>query len=150
MYGDYECPYSSGTMRRLTPRWRDGGSGRLVWRHFPQPDVHAHARGAAAAAEAAHAQGRFGDYHDRLLANQDNLTAQDLRVHAARLGLDVEQFVANCGAAATRDRIERDLASARASGVNGTPVVFVDGDRWEGDVDDLLDFLGAGEPARSA
>lgn len=137
-------------MRRLTPRWRDGGSGRLVWRHFPQPDVHAHARGAAAAAEAAHAQGRFGDYHDRLLANQDNLTAQDLRVHAARLGLDVEQFVANCGAAATRDRIERDLASARASGVNGTPVVFVDGDRWEGDVDDLLDFLGAGEPARSA
>lgn len=143
VYGDYECPFTSATLTRLAPLWRDGGPARLVFRHFPQPETHPYARGAATAAEAAHLQGRFWAYHELLLANQNALGQEDLRDYAAEVGLDVRRFVADCGDGATRERVERDVASGRASGVNGTPVVFVDDQRWEGDVDGLLAHLDA-------
>jgi protein-disulfide isomerase len=42
-----------------------------IWRHLPLPDVHPHAELAAAASEAAGAQGRFWDMHDLLFSHHD-------------------------------------------------------------------------------
>ena len=92
-YGDYECPYcgqAEVAIRELLDSF--GDDLRYVWRHLPLNDVHTHAQLAAEAAEAAAAQGSFWDFHDRLLANQDELTARALARHAGEVGLDGEQF----------------------------------------------------------
>jgi Na+:H+ antiporter, NhaA family len=66
-YGDFQCPYcgdSYPVVRRLLERFED--QVRFAFRHLPLTDLHPRARAAAEAAEAAGAQGRFWEMHDRL------------------------------------------------------------------------------------
>ena len=88
-YGDYQCPYcgqAEVAIRELLDSF--GDELRYVWRHLPLNDVHANAQLAAEAAEAAAAQGEFWAYHDRLLADQEDLSPRELGRHAdgARAG----------------------------------------------------------------
>ena len=53
--------------------------------------VHPHAQHAAEVAEAAAAQGRFWDMHDRLFTGQDALDDNSLLRHASELSLDWER-----------------------------------------------------------
>ncbi|MCU1618654.1 MAG: oxidoreductase [Modestobacter sp.] len=131
-YGDFECPYCAAAapvLRRLVDE-SDGGV-RLVFRHYPLPDVHPYALTAALAAEGAAAQGAFWPMHDLLFGRQDRLTDADLRRYGTELGLDGDPLV---GAAAQRfgDKVEADFAGGVALGVPGTPTLFIDGVRFEG------------------
>jgi len=135
-YGDYECPYCGRAeivIRELLDSF--GGDLRYVWRHLPLNDVHPHAQIAAEAAEAAGSQGRFWEMHDRLLANQDKLSPTDLANHAGELGLDVERFWHELRHRQHAPRVDRDVESADASGVGGTPTFFVNGRRHHGAYD---------------
>ncbi|MFC8192987.1 DsbA family protein [Cellulomonas sp. NPDC057328] len=134
-FGDLECPYcraAAPVLRRLVEE--SDGRVRLVWRHFPLFQVHPHALAAALAAEAAGAQGRFWELHDRLFADQEHLTDDDLRAHAVALGLDPEDLV---GERAERhaDAVRADYADGLALEVPGTPTVFVDGVRFRGRIE---------------
>jgi Na+/H+ antiporter NhaA len=135
-YGDYECPYcgrAEATIRELLESF--GDDLRYVWRHLPLNDVHPHAQLAAEATEAAHVQGHFWELHDTLLDHQDELTPADIGRAAERLGLDLDRFWAEVRGGAHRDRVERDVGSADASGVAGTPSFFVNGRRYQGAYD---------------
>ena len=93
-YGDYQCPYcgrAEVVIRELLDTF--GDNLRYVWRHLPLNDVHANAQMAAEAAEAAGSQGKFWEMHDRLLADQDELTVVDLTRHANELELDMDQLL---------------------------------------------------------
>ncbi|MGY1729916.1 Na+/H+ antiporter NhaA [Geodermatophilus sp. SYSU D01045] len=146
-YGDFECPFcgrATGAVEEVRERF--GDRLRYVFRHLPLADVHPHARLAAEAAEAAAEQGRFWAMHDRLFAAQDRLTPADLLEHAAALGLDVQRFARDLGAARFARRVQEDVDSAEASGVAGTPTFFVHGRRHTGphDADSLAAALLAG------
>jgi Na+/H+ antiporter NhaA len=135
-YGDYECPYcgrAEVVIRELLDSF--GDELRYVWRHLPLSDVHSHAQMAAEAAEAAGSQGRFWEMHDRLLADQDELTPTDLTRHAEELGLDVERFWDELRTRDHAPRVDRDVGSADASGVAGTPSFFINGRRHSGAYD---------------
>jgi Na+/H+ antiporter NhaA len=135
-YGDYECPYcgrAEVVIRELLDSF--GDELRYVWRHLPLNDVHSHAQMAAEAAEAAGSQGRFWEMHDRLLADQDELTPPDLTRHAEELGLDVERFWDELRKRDHASRVDRDVGSADASGVAGTPSFFINGRRHSGAYD---------------
>jgi Na+/H+ antiporter NhaA len=135
-YGDYECPYcgrAEVVVRELLDSF--GDDLRYVWRQLPLNDVHSHAQMAAEAAEAAGSQGRFWEMHDRLLADQDELTPPDLTRHARELGLDVERFWHELRTRKHAPRVDRDVASADASGVAGTPTFFINGRRHNGAYD---------------
>jgi Na+/H+ antiporter NhaA len=135
-YGDYECPYCGQAEAAIRELLRDFGSGvRYVWRHLPLNDVHANAQLAAEAAEAAAAQGKFWDMHDRLLAHQDALLLPDLREYAREIGLDEERFWDDLRNREHAARVAEDVDSADASGVTGTPAFFVNGRRHEGPYD---------------
>jgi protein-disulfide isomerase len=102
---------------------------RFAFRHFPLTEIHPHAAGAAAAAEAAALQGRFWDMHEYLFHRQHALEDEDLGRYAAELGLDVEQFDADRGAEIVLERVVRDFRSGMESGeVTGTPTLFIDGE----------------------
>jgi Na+/H+ antiporter NhaA len=134
-YGDFQCPYCGQAEPVIRELLADFGDLRYVWRHLPLNDVHPQAQLAAEAAEAAGAQGRFWEMYDLLLANQDKLAARDLIAHAQRLGLDVERFRAALQKQRFAARVARDVQSADASGVSGTPTFFINGRRHYGAYD---------------
>ncbi|MCD4524102.1 Na+/H+ antiporter NhaA [Nocardioides sp. cx-173] len=124
-YLDFECSFcAKATGAAEEVRRHFGDRLRYVARHLPLV-VHPHAELAAMAAEAAGAQGRYWDMHDLLFRRQDELELQDLIGYAADLGLDVERFVRDLESERLAEHIRRDVASADASGVRGTPTFFV-------------------------
>jgi Na+/H+ antiporter NhaA len=141
-YGDLECPYcgrAEQVIRELLSSF--GDDLRYVWRHLPLNDVHPAAQLAAEAAEAAAAQGKFWEMHDALLAHQDRLGPPDLRRYSGELGLDVERFWDELRRHQHAPRVAKDVASADASGVSGTPTFFINGRRHHGAYD--IDTLAA-------
>jgi Na+/H+ antiporter NhaA len=140
-YADFECPFcgrAEPTIRELMTRAGEDHL-RYVFRHLPLADVHPHAQLAAEASEAAAAQGKFWEMHDRLYEHQDQLLPKELVGHAKALGLDVERFTADLRERRHRGRVERDVDGADESGVSGTPSFFVNGRRHHGvyDIDAL-------------
>jgi protein-disulfide isomerase len=125
---DFECPFCGRFARDTLPRIEREYGSRVRWvsRHFPLAS-HPHARGAAVAAECAHEQGRYWQYHRLLFDNQDSLDARGLRAHAGHAGLDLKRFDACVKSDAARDRVEHDAGEGRAAGVKGTPTFFVNG-----------------------
>ena len=89
--------------------------------------MHQFARPAAIAAEAAHSQGKFWEFHDKLFANQKNLALNDLKQYAKDIGLDTAQFEKDLLDPGKKKRVEEDMAEARSLGVTGTPAFFVNG-----------------------
>jgi Na+/H+ antiporter NhaA len=147
-YGDLECPYCGQAEPVVRELLREFTDITYVWRHLPLDDVHPHARLAAEATEAAHAQGAFWQMHDRLLEHQDQLTYAALLRHAASLGLDVDRFADDVRDRTYASRVARDVDSADLSGVSGTPTFFVNGQRHRGAFD--LDTLSAAVKAAGA
>src|SRR4051812_29119156 len=127
-YGDYECPYSRRAFREIGRAQARLESVRFAFRHFPLTEIHPHALGAAAAAEAAALQGRSWDMHELLFHRQQALALEDLGAYASELGLDVAQFERDLASDAVIERIKRDVEAAESTGeVHGTPTLFIDG-----------------------
>ena len=74
---------------------------------------------AAEAAEAAGAQGRFWEMHDRLMADSDTLPVPELVAHAEALDLDVERFENDLRYHVHAPAVAADVDSARRSGAPG-------------------------------
>jgi Na+/H+ antiporter NhaA len=134
-YGDLECPYCNQAEPVVRELIAGFGDLRYVWRHLPLDDVHPHARLAAEATEAAHAQGKFWEMHDLLFEHQDALRKTDLVRYATELGLDVDRFVDELRRRVHAPRVDGDVDGADLSGVSGTPTFFVNGRRHHGAFD---------------
>lgn len=136
-YGDYQCPrcgelYTSikaiQCQLEVTLLGRD--SLCFVFRHFPQPQIHPQAQKAAAAIEAAGAQGQFWQMYEILLEHQQALGNGYLAEYADRLGLNVPQFLRDIARGTYLDRINQDIESGIRSGVTDTPALFINGTRY--------------------
>ena len=99
---------------------------RIVWKNLPL-SFHQNAMPAAMAAMAAHEQGKYWEFHDKLFANQKALTRDDFIKYAKELNLNVAKFTADLDSAKNKARIEADAAEAAKLGVTGTPAFFVNG-----------------------
>jgi protein-disulfide isomerase len=140
-YGEYECPYcaeATVTVRKLEQHF--GDDVRMVFRHFPLREVHPNAFNAALGAEAAAKQGRFWEMNDLLGPSRRDLSPETIYKLAAKAGCDVEQFKRDAKDPAVRAKVEEDIATGLASGVNGTPTFFLNNVRYDGDFE--ADELG--------
>jgi protein-disulfide isomerase len=144
-YGDFECPYCSRAHPILQGVRRTMGDRlRFVFRHFPLSQAHPHAEHAAEASEAAGAQGRFWEMHDLLFENQHALEDDDLAMYAAQIGLDAQRVAREIAAGTYAKKIRNDFRGGIRSGVNGTPTLFINGLRFDGnwsDPDELVQAL---------
>ena len=126
-FSDFQCPFCAKvvpTLKQIEEKY--GERVRIVWKHLPL-DIHRDAVGAALAAEAAGQQGKFWEYHDKLFANQDRLSADDLTQYAKDLRLDLTRFESNLRGATEKQRIDADVADAKTLGIEGTPGIFING-----------------------
>lgn len=139
-YGDFQCPYCARAHAALAGLGAGLGAEiggiRLVFRHLPLRDFHPLAEAAAEAAEAAAAQGKFWEMHDRLFERQDDIgDPHDLAALADGLGLDVARFGADLRERRFRARVQRDLERAHGDGAHQTPTFYINGKRYQGDSD---------------
>jgi protein-disulfide isomerase len=147
-YGDYECPdclSAQPILAELRRRLKD--NLRFVFRHFPRSSVHPRASAAAAAAEAAGAQGKFWEMHEALFRHQRELIDVDLTHLALRIGVELYGFQRDLESAASARRVRSDYDGGVQSGVRGTPTFFINGCRYPGPatVDALLAALTAAQ-----
>ncbi|MGF6773773.1 protein-disulfide isomerase [Paraburkholderia sp. GAS199] len=142
-YGDFECPYC-GAMYGVVKAVQEamGAQMRFVFRHFPLTDMHPHALHAAQFSEAAAVKGKFWEAHDALYENQQALNDSALLEYGEQLGLHTRDLQGAFDGAYD-ENIQRDFDSGLRSGVNGTPTLFINGHRYDGDRDvrSLLDAL---------
>ncbi|HYO52150.1 DsbA family protein [Archangium sp.] len=131
-WSDFECPFCGRvgpTLKQIKETYPK--DVRVVFRHQPL-SFHASAKGAAEASMAAHEQGKFWEYHDKLFANQRALDRASLEKYAQELGLNVGQFKAALDSGKFRAKVEADSAAGTAVGANGTPTFFVNGREFVG------------------
>lgn len=134
-FSDFQCPYCAqaapqiGALQRLYPQ-----QVKLVFKQFPL-ETHPNAGIAAAAALAAQKQGKFWQMHDALFANRTNLSRANLMALAQANGLDVKRFEEDMDSTGVQESIVRDTQDGDRAGVEGTPTIFINGQKFNGPIE---------------
>jgi protein-disulfide isomerase len=131
-YGDFGCPHCFASWRPVESLLERFDGLQLIWRHFPDPQLHPGADLAAELSELAAAHGKFWEAHSLLLAGRERFTIEGLLEVAGRLGLDPAEAEASLSERTYRERVEEDIAEGESAGVHGTPTFFINGERLIG------------------
>ena len=127
-FGDFHCPFCkrvSPTLDQLMENF--SGKIRRVWRHFPLP-IHQGADLTHEASECAAEQGKFWEYKKRVFERQSELRSEGIHTKLAKeAGLKMKNFKKCFSSRKYKDVVLQDLEKGQASGVSGTPAVFVNG-----------------------
>jgi protein-disulfide isomerase len=131
-FTDFQCPFCARANATVKQVQEDYGNRlRLVVKQHPLP-FHPRARPAALASLAAHQQGKFFQYHDKLFANQQSLDDASLEAFAKEVGLDVKRWKKDMADPKLAAIVDRDAALAQSLGARGTPGFFVNGRFFSG------------------
>ncbi len=126
-FSDFECPFCKRVLPTVDQVMKEyQGKVKLAFRHNPLP-FHPKAMPAAAAAAAAHKQGKFWEMYDKLFSNQQQLSDENFKKWAKELKLDAKKFEKDMKDPAIKKAIEDDSNFARSNGAGGTPSFFING-----------------------
>lgn len=141
-FSDFECPACVSwqpTVSQLLAS--DGAQIEFYYRNFPLPQ-HSLAIPAAEAAEAAGAQGKFWEMHDRLFATQpewSTMSTTDATNYfvnlANQLGIDGNKIREAINNQTYKVTIDADVNDGMALNINATPTFFLNGHKL-----DLADY----------
>ncbi len=126
-FSDFQCPFCARvvpTIKKVEEEY--GDQVRVVFKHLPL-NIHPKAPAAHAAAEAAHRQGKFWEMHDKIFANQREMSPEKYVEYARELGLDVERFQKDVADPEVKRRVDADARQAASLLVRGTPGFFING-----------------------
>ncbi len=133
-FSDFQCPYCSKAVTEINATLKAYPNDvRLIFKQYPL-DSHPAAAISAAASLAAHAQGKFWPMHDVMFANRQRLSRQAILGWAKDIGLDMKHFTADLDSESIRKTVLRDQADGDKAGVEGTPTVFLNGQKYNGDL----------------
>lgn len=131
-FSDYECPFCArvqSTLRELQNEYK--GKVRFAFKQLPLP-MHPNAIPAAQAALAAHQQGKFWEYHEKIWANTQNLDDATLIRIAEELKLNMKRFNADRNSQKITAMVQTDLEDAAKVDARGTPFFFINGTPMSG------------------
>ncbi len=133
-FSDFQCPYcvaaepELGAVLKAYPT-----QVRFIFKEFPL-EIHNQADLAAAAAVAANKQGKFWTMHDAMFAHHDDLSRPAILELAKQKGLDMNRFETDIDSTEVRETVVRDVQDGNSAGVEGTPTIFVNGQRYNGPI----------------
>ncbi len=134
-FSDFQCPYCSKAVAQINATLKAYPNDvRLIFKQYPLVELHPAAAISAAASLAAHQQGKFWPMHDVMFANRPKLSRQWILAWAQEIGLDMKRFTADLDSDAIKKAVLRDQADGDKAGVEGTPTVFLNGQRYNGDL----------------
>ena len=129
-FSDFQCPYCAQSVEPLKQAMDAyKGDVRLIFKHYPLPG-HRAAGPAAHASWAAHQQGQFWVFHDRLFEAKAAIV--DVPKWVQELGLDADKFDADMDSPGAKDAVGDDMLAGSKVGVVGTPAFFVNGHLYRG------------------
>jgi len=125
-YGSYPCPRSSEA-HTAVQKLRESLGHHLcfVYRHFPQDDRYPRAFVAAEAAEAAGAQDKFWEMHDKLFDNSTALDDASIVEYADDVGVEIPTFLREISAHEYAERVQTDIDQGAEDGIQKTPTFFI-------------------------
>jgi len=128
-FSDYECPYCRQWHSEVYSQLIDTYSDqiRFVYRDFPLESIHPNANSAAEAANCAHKQGVFWDYHDMLFSNEKGLGSTAYLEYASQLEIDQAAFQECIETDRYQAEVQADFEFAADLGVRSTPTFFING-----------------------
>ena len=131
-FSDFQCPYCVKAVPELQAVMKAyPAKVKLIFKQFPL-DNHSQAAVAAAAALAAHRQGKFWGLHDAMFAQRGKLSREIILKLAGDLGLDMKRFTADLDSAEIRKAVDKDRDEGETAGVDSTPTLFIDGQHYNG------------------
>jgi protein-disulfide isomerase len=126
-FTDFQCPACAAMQPVLDEVLKTyGDKVRFVVRDFPLV-MHANARKAAEAANAANAQGKFFEYTALLFKRQKALDVPSLKKYASELGLDRARFDDALDSGAFAAEVRHDVRDGEIYGIESTPTIFING-----------------------
>ncbi len=140
---DYECPHCKTVqpvLKEVLDAYKD--EVKVAFKHYPLGG-HTHARLAAEGSLAAHKQGKFWAFNDKVWANAENLSPALLESIAKEIGLDVAKWRADVESDEIRGRVDKDKAEGQELGISSTPTIYVNGREFTDprDVESLKDWI---------
>lgn len=135
-YGDYQCPYcgiAHPILKKIQEHY--GDSLRFVFRHFPLTQMHPNAQMAAETAEFASHHNHFWEMHDHIYENQKYLNENFLVELAESLGFSGKELILSLQNETYASIIKEDFLGGVRSGVNGTPTLFINEQRYNGPIE---------------
>jgi thiol-disulfide isomerase/thioredoxin len=140
---DYECPHCKRVqpvLRQVLDDYKD--EVRVVFKHYPLGS-HTNARLAAEGAMAAHKQGKFWAYNDKVWANSESLTPAILEQIAKEVGVDVAKWRTDLESEEIRGRVDKDKGEGQTLGINHTPTIYINGREFTDprDADSMRDWI---------
>jgi protein-disulfide isomerase len=138
VFSDFQCPYCRRFAQYLDEVLSDGADVRIVFHHMPL-NQHPWARAAALGAACAQRQSSaaFWALHDQLFRDQESITSGNLKDKLGEFaknvqGLDTEAFQQCVDGGVSLGLVLQDINLAAAVHVDGTPALFVNGNRAPG------------------
>jgi len=138
-YGDFQCP-GCGTehtqIKAITEKYKD--QLQFIFRNFPLTSMHANAKAAAAAVEAAGLQGKYWEIHNKIYESQSDWSTltgtkrTDLFANYAKdFGLDVTKFNTDIKSESISKKINYDQALGKKAVVDATPAFYLNGKKLD-------------------
>jgi hypothetical protein len=141
-WADFECPFcgvAAPVLKALVERYPS--EVQLVFKNYPL-SAHEHSEGAARAGVAAFHQGKFWQLNQAMFESQKaGLDDATLLKLARDQGLDMKAFEADRASEATADAVARDRKQADELGLEGTPMIYINGRHFSLDHFDLRQDL---------
>lgn len=134
-FSDFQCPYCILAVPQIDAVLRNYPKQvKLIFKEFPL-EIHNDAYRAAAAALAAHKQGKFWAMHNALFAHHNDLSLPMILEIAKENGLDIERLQRDMDSKEIKTTIETDVQDGEKAGVEGTPTIFINGQRYNGRIE---------------
>lgn len=127
-WADFECPFCGHAAPLLDKIFAEyPGKIHFVFKNYPL-SIHPNSESAARAAMAARKQGKFWQMHDALFKNQaTGLDKATILRLAKQIGLNMKQFKSDWASEAVADAVLRDRKQGDKLGLDGTPLIYIDG-----------------------
>ena len=122
---DYRCPHCKTVAPSVAGLITDDAKVRVIY--LDLPILGPVSVFAARASLAAHAQGRFQEFHDAVMG-QRQVTEKSVMAVAQSLGLDLDQLARDMASTEVENQLRDNIALAQGLGINGTPA-FIIGDQ---------------------
>jgi thiol-disulfide isomerase/thioredoxin len=140
---DYECPHCKRVqpvLRQILEEYKD--EVKVAFKHYPLGS-HTNARIAAESAVAAHKQGKFWAYNEKVWAISESITPAALEQIAKDIGLDVAKWRSDLESDQVRGAVDRDRNEGQTLGIDHTPTIYMNGREFTDprDVDSMRDWI---------
>ncbi|HWR50178.1 MAG TPA: thioredoxin domain-containing protein [Bryobacteraceae bacterium] len=142
VFTDFQCPFCKDEAKMLRQNLLQAypKQVRLYFKDYPLQQIHDWAKPASIAGRCIFRQdaGSFWTYHDWVYENQATITKDNFQgkvlAWAKDKEIDILQLTRCLETRATESDVDKNIADARALGVNSTPTLFVNGRRLVGQV----------------